>query len=99
MPLRSIRLLGRSRRRKIIAVTKAAKTVLADALELDTLERAELAAELIASLDADADADGDIEATWAAEIERRMAAIDAGTAALSPWSEVKRGIEKAILNK
>lgn len=40
-----------------------------------------------------------VEAAWTAEIERRMAAIDAGTTALTPWPEVKRRIEKEILDK
>jgi len=97
MPVRSIRLLGSLRRSRICIVTKAAKTVLAEALELDAAERAELAAELIASLDGQAD-EG-VEAAWAAEVERRMDAIDAGTTTLVPWPTVKRRIEAEILKK
>jgi putative addiction module component (TIGR02574 family) len=97
MPARSIRLLGSPCRRTISTVTKAAETVLAEALELDAHERAEVAAELIASLDGEADES--VEAAWAAEIERRMAAIDAGTATLTPWADVKSRIEEKILKK
>ncbi|MGH7566799.1 MAG: addiction module protein [Gemmatimonadota bacterium] len=78
-------------------MTKATETVLADALRLDVKARAELAAELLASLDGPADVDAD--AAWAAEIERRVKAIEAGTETLEPWEEVKRRIEKGILGR
>ncbi len=78
-------------------MTKSIEAVLADALRLETTERAELAAELIASLDGPADAN--VEAAWAAELERRVAAIEAGTTKLEPWSNVKRRIEQEILEK
>lgn len=91
------RLLGGEDRRKIPAMTDATKTVLADALRLDVDSRAELAAELLASLDGPADPDA--EAAWAVEIERRVAAIEAGTVALEPWDSVKRRIEKEILGR
>lgn len=97
MPARSIRLLDRPHRRRISAMTHAAKTVLAEALELDDKERAELAAELIASLDGEPDEGA--EAAWATEIERRMADIDDGTATLTSWAEVERRIEEEILKK
>jgi putative addiction module component (TIGR02574 family) len=56
-----------------------------------------LAAELLASLDGPADPDA--EAAWAAEIERRVDAIEAGSVALEPWDEVKRRIEKDLLGR
>jgi len=90
-------LLGGEDRRKISAMTDATKTVLADALRLDVDSRAELAAELLASLDGPADPDA--EAAWAVEIERRVAAIEAGTVKLEPWDNVKRRIEKEILGR
>lgn len=71
-------------------MTHAAAAVLAEALRLDEQARAELAAELLASLDGPADADA--ESLWAAEIERRVAAIEAGTAPLEPWDDVRRRI-------
>jgi len=78
-------------------MTEATKTVLAEALRLDIDSRAELAAELLASLDGPAGVDA--EASWAVEIERRVAAIEAGTVKLEPWENVKRRIEKEILGR
>lgn len=48
------------------------------ALALDESDRAKLAARLVESLDGDSDADA--EDAWVAEIERRLAKIDAGQA-------------------
>ena len=78
-------------------MTKTVEAVLADALRLDLDARAELAAELLASLDGPADPDA--EAAWEVEIERRVAAIEAGTMKLEPWEDVKRRIEKEILGR
>ena len=74
---------------------KPRAAVLADALRLSVSDRAEIASELLASLDGPADPDA--EAAWAAEIERRVAEIEAGVAVLEPWEEVKGRIERAIL--
>ena len=78
-------------------MTKTVEAVLADALRLDLDARAELAAELLASLDGPADPDA--EAAWEVEIERRVAAIEAGTMKSEPWEDVKRRIEKEILGR
>jgi putative addiction module component (TIGR02574 family) len=78
-------------------MTKAAQAMLAEALLLDAESRAALAAELLASLDGPED--GDAEAAWNAEIERRVAQIEAGAARLEPWEDVKRRIEKQILGR
>jgi putative addiction module component (TIGR02574 family) len=78
-------------------MTKPMASVLADALRLDEDARAELAAELIASLDGPADSDA--EKAWDAEIESRIAAIEAGTISLEPWEQVRRRIEKDILGR
>jgi hypothetical protein len=56
-------------------MTKATQAVLADALRLEPKARAELAAELLASLDGPTDPD--VEAAWATEIEKRVAALEA----------------------
>jgi len=77
--------------------TKSAGRVLADALHLDARARADVAAELIASLDGPADPKAG--AAWTAEIEKRVASIEAGTAQLEPWPEVKRRIEREILGR
>jgi putative addiction module component (TIGR02574 family) len=78
-------------------MSKAAQSVFADALRLEPDTRAKLAAELLASLDGPADPDA--EAAWDVEIERRIAAIEAGTIRLEPWPDVKRRIEKEILGR
>ena len=97
MPAGSNRLLAGGPLRKIETMTKAAEALLADALRLSPEVRAQLAAELLASLDGPADPDA--EAAWAAEIERRVDAIEAGTVALEPWEDVRRRIEKDILGR
>ena len=78
-------------------MSKAAHTVLADALRLEPEARAEVAAELLASLDGPIDPDA--EAAWDAEIDRRIAAIEAGSIKLDSWSDVKRRIERDILGR
>ena len=78
-------------------MTKPMAAVLADALRLDDDARAALAAELLASLDGPSDPDA--ESAWDAEIERRIAAIEAGTIQLEPWEQVRRRIEKDILGR
>jgi putative addiction module component (TIGR02574 family) len=78
-------------------MSKVAQSVFADALRLEPETRAELAAELLASLDGPADPDA--EAAWDIEIERRIAAVEAGTIRLEPWTDVKRRIEKDVLGR
>jgi putative addiction module component (TIGR02574 family) len=68
----------------------------AEALSLSDHERAELAHDLIASLDAPADADT-IDA-WDAEIARRVAEIDAGSASLIDRVELRRRMQQRISN-
>ena len=49
------------------------------------------------------DLDGPIDpgagAVWAAEIERRIAEIEAGTVKLEAWADVRTRIEREILNR
>jgi putative addiction module component (TIGR02574 family) len=78
-------------------MTKPMASVLADVLRLDDEAHAELAAELLAGLDGPADPDA--ERAWDAEIERRIAAIEAGTIPLEPWEQVRRRIEKEMLDR
>ena len=59
-----------------------------EALSLPEAERAELAHNLVASLDGRADPDA--ESAWDAEILRRLAEIDAGTATLIDREEFRR---------
>ena len=78
-------------------MTQAAAAVLAEALRLDEHARAELAAELLASLDGPTDPVA--EAQWVVEIERRVASIEAGTATLESWDDVRRRIERDLLGR
>jgi len=76
------------------------ESVLQEALRLPGEERAEIAACLIASLDVEGDESrADVEQAWAAEIERRCEALDAGGTTTRSWEEVRRGIEKDVLGK
>jgi putative addiction module component (TIGR02574 family) len=59
-----------------------------EAAELTEEERASLAGLLIESLDGDPDPD--VEAAWSAEIARRVADLDTGTAKTIPWEEVRQ---------
>lgn len=56
----------------------------AEALKLGTAERARLVEHLIASLDEDSE----IEEAWAAEVERRIEAVEAGSVQLIPAVDV-----------
>jgi hypothetical protein len=78
-------------------MTKATKSVLADALRLDVEARAELAAELLASLDGPADPDA--AAAWDKEIQRRVNALEAGTEKLESWESAKLRIANDILGR
>jgi putative addiction module component (TIGR02574 family) len=64
------------------------KDVFRDATELSERDRATLAGLLIESLEGEPDPE--VEAAWAAEIERRVAELDAGTVKTIPWEEVRR---------
>ena len=81
-------------------MTALADRLLQDALGLSEQERAEIAVRLIESLDVASDAEAaEVEAAWAAEIERRCAALDAGTTGTTAWEEVRRQIKAEILRK
>jgi putative addiction module component (TIGR02574 family) len=67
---------------------------LTEALRLDRDARAELASELLASLDGPGDPTA--EAEWNAEIERRLADLDAGRVTLVPWDEVKQRVRQKL---
>jgi putative addiction module component (TIGR02574 family) len=70
--------------------------VRAEALNLPEPERAELAHELVASLDGPVDAD--IGQAWDAEILRRLAEIEAGTAQLIDREEFSKRL-RARMNR
>jgi putative addiction module component (TIGR02574 family) len=64
------------------------KDVFRDAAELSERDRATLAGLLIESLESEPDPE--VEAAWAAEIERRVAELDAGAVKTIPWEEVRQ---------
>ena len=68
--------------------TPALEKVRSEALNLSESERAELAHNLVASLDGPVDPD--VEKAWDAEILRRLAEIDSGTANLIDREEFRR---------
>ena len=68
----------------------ALERIRSEALNLPEAERAELAHNLVASLDGHADPD--VQAAWEAEILRRLAEIDSGTAELIDRKELRRRI-------
>lgn len=72
-------------------------TLLEQALSLPEHERATIAARLLESLDEEAQSD--VDAAWAAEIERRCAAVDAGTLATGDWKDVRARIEREIFGR
>ncbi len=59
-----------------------------EAAELSDEDRAALAGLLIESLEGEPDPG--VEAAWAAEIERRVAELDAGTVESIPWERVRQ---------
>lgn len=78
-------------------MTDRAEHLLDEALKLSEAERADLAARLIQSLDPETDSE--VDEAWAAEIERRCAALDSGEAVTSDWSEVRERIEREIFGR
>jgi putative addiction module component (TIGR02574 family) len=67
-------------------MSKPARDLESQALELPTRERARLAERLISSLDPEVDADA--EALWLQEAERRLAELESGEALAVPADEV-----------
>jgi len=74
----------------------ALEKVRIEALNLPESDRAELASSLVASLDGPRDAD--VEKAWDAEIMRRIAQIDAGTAKMIDREELRRRM-RARMNR
>lgn len=77
-------------------MTRESRELLKQALELPLDERAELAAELLESL---SEAEEDVEAAWAEEISRRVAAARAGELESTDWRQVLAGVEKEVLGR
>jgi putative addiction module component (TIGR02574 family) len=69
-------------------------TILHAALMLSDQERARLAARLLDSLDPRGD--DDVDAAWDAEVARRLAALDSGTAKVVPWRSVREELQAVV---
>jgi putative addiction module component (TIGR02574 family) len=69
-------------------VSPATEQLLQSALALPEEERLELVEALLA--ECDSALARPFDDAWLAEAQRRSAQIDAGTATLTPWAEVKR---------
>ena len=78
-------------------MTNVARVVLAEALRLAFDAGAEIAAELLGSLHGPSDPDA--ETAWNVEIERRVAAIEAGRVRVESWDDVRRRIEREALGR
>ncbi len=79
-------------------MTEAARDLLSRVLALPLNERARMAAELLASLD-DEVPPQEVEAAWASEIQRRVAAARAGELESTDWRTVLDRVEKDVLGR
>ncbi|HYI07798.1 MAG TPA: addiction module protein [Thermoanaerobaculia bacterium] len=77
-------------------MTRAGRELLSEVLELPLDERAKIAAELLESLQ---DREEDVEAAWAAEIQKRVAAAEAGELESTDWRTVLDRVEKEVLSR
>lgn len=75
-------------------MTEAAENLLQSALALPKEERLQLVEALLA--ECDRELARPFDDAWLAEIQRRSAQIDAGTAILTPWPEVKRRVRQRL---
>jgi len=66
-------------------------------LNLPEHERADIATKILESLDPQSQAE--VDEAWAAEIESRCAAVDAGTLGTSDWKDVRARIERDIFGR
>jgi putative addiction module component (TIGR02574 family) len=75
-------------------VTESTEQLLQSALTLPEEERLELVEALLA--ECDRTLARPFDDAWLAEVQRRSAEIDAGTATLTPWPEVKQRVRKRL---
>lgn len=73
------------------------EALLEQVLSLPEPDRAEVAVRISESLESQRDED--VDEAWAAEIERRCAAVDAGTTVTSDWNDVRRRIERDLFGR
>lgn len=79
-----------------LAMTRATRDLLAEALDLPLDERAKFAAELLESLH---EAESAVEEAWADEIRKRAAAARAGELASTDWRTVLARVEREVLGR
>lgn len=75
-------------------MSPATEQLLQTALALPEEERSELVEALLA--ECDRSLARPFDDAWLAEVQRRSAQIDAGTATLTPWPEVKRRVRERL---
>jgi putative addiction module component (TIGR02574 family) len=68
-------------------MTNRADAVLKEAMALAEAERAEIAGALLESLEPSSDTG--VDKAWREEVRRRLEQLDAGSAELIPWEEVR----------
>jgi putative addiction module component (TIGR02574 family) len=73
------------------------EALLEQVLNLPEPDRAEVAVRILESLEPGGDQG--VDDAWVAEIERRCAAVDAGTLVTSDWNDVRRRIERDIFGR
>ncbi len=75
-------------------MTRAARKIVDQAMDLSTKERARVAAALIASLDADAaEKPALVRRAWRAEIAKRVEHVVSGASAGIAWTQARARIE------
>ena len=77
-------------------MARETRQLLEEVLELPLDERAKMAAELLESLQ---EAETDVEAAWADEIQKRVAAARAGQLASTDWRTVLDRVEREVLGR
>ena len=77
-------------------MTRETRDLLTEVLGLPLDERAKFAAEVLESLDETQD---DVDAAWAAEIQRRVAAARAGELESTDWRIVLERVEREVLGR
>ena len=67
-------------------MSRLAKEILREAIQLPEKERVQVVERLIASLEPKSNED--VDAAWLAEIKRRSREVKEGSVSLNPWKEV-----------
>jgi hypothetical protein len=79
---------------RFVDMARAKEALKKELLDLEPADRAEVAEEALRSLDGTAY--GELSPTWEDEIQRRIRAVDGGSAELIPGEDVFREIEAEL---